>query len=273
MPESRQEKYFLAMSLPLLVLLVAVSAVGLFTKNFYWRETSNWATQAIAQDAVDLFFISPVLLVTSILAYKNNFIATMIWGGTILFLIYTFGIYCFAVHFNPLFLPYCFIFGLSVYSFVYFLNVNLKMLPVFVFNKKLPWKFAAVYLIAVSVLFYLLWLSEIIPASFFGTTPKSFVDTGIFTNPVHVIDLSICLPGLFIVAVLLLKKKNAGVILTLPAILFCAEMSISIGVLIVFMKLRGLATDLTPLYFMGVIAAGGIWFFVNFILNRQPITS
>lgn len=271
--EITNEKNILRLSVPLFILLACVSALGLFTNNFYYRETTNWATQGIAQDMVDLFFISPILLIASILAYKRNLIAKLIWGGTNLFVIYTFALYCFAVHFNVLFIPYCIVFGLSIYSFIYFLYITIastqKSFPI-----KDSWRKAtAVFLILIAGVFYLLWLSEIIPANINNTIPKSIAGTGVLTNPVHVIDLAVCLPGIFIIAVLLLKKKIAGLLLTPPVLVFCIEMSLSIAALMVVMKQRNELADLSPLYFMGIIALIGLGFLIVILRNFKTQTS
>jgi hypothetical protein len=114
------------LSLPLVILLITVSILGLADPYVYLKETLNWRTQSLGQDIVDLFLISPILLITSILVYKKNQIALLLWSGAILYLIYTFVIYCFAVHFNYLFWVYCIILGLSFYSFVYFILMQLN---------------------------------------------------------------------------------------------------------------------------------------------------
>jgi hypothetical protein len=63
-----------------------------------------------------------------------------------------------------------------------------------------------IYFIVISCLFYLLWLAEIVPAIINQVTPASLIETGLLTNPVYVIDLSVCLPALFIPGFLLLGK-------------------------------------------------------------------
>lgn len=64
----------------LLVFLIVISAVyGLFIPGAYSRETANWATQARAQDWVDLLLASPILLVSAFLAYKKSSQAYLVW--------------------------------------------------------------------------------------------------------------------------------------------------------------------------------------------------
>jgi hypothetical protein len=114
-------KPILILSLPLAALIIIVSCVGLLTPDFYSKETLNWQAQSLWQDMIDLFLLVPCLLITSILAYRNNKAATLLWGGVVLYLTYTFALYCFDIHFNKLFVIYCLCLGLSFYSLMYFL--------------------------------------------------------------------------------------------------------------------------------------------------------
>jgi hypothetical protein len=269
MSEYKQDKIILYLSLPLAVLIIINSYCGLFVPGTYAMETFNRYVQAIGQDIVDLFLIVPLLLLTSLLAYKQNQASIMIWGGINVFIIYTYVIYCFDVHFNGLFLIYCFILGLSFYSFIYFLLTRTKSNSGIQFPVKIPVRTIGVSFIIIACLFYLTWLKEIVPAIAGGTMPKSLSDGGIFTNPVHVLDLSIFLPALIITAILLLKERSFSLVLTPLMLTFCILMALSISVLIIVMKLKGLAGDLSMAYIFDLISLLGAVLLVLFIKNNK----
>ena len=107
MEQDKQNKNILILSFLLAALIIFASSFGLLSKQIYSRETLNWTVQAVAQDSIDLFILTPLLLLSSFYIYNRNKIALLIWSGILLYLIYTFIIYCFAVHFNSLFLFYC----------------------------------------------------------------------------------------------------------------------------------------------------------------------
>jgi hypothetical protein len=262
-----QGKTTLALSLPLATLIITAACVGLFTPDFYSRETPNWIAQAIGQDAIDLFLIAPFLIITSILAAAKNRIAFLLWGGLNLYLIYTFVIYCFDVHFNKLFVIYCIILGLSFYSFLYFL-FSLPGTPIKDENyKNSAVKIVAIYFLFIPCIFYFLWLAEIIPAIIGHTAPQSLIETGLITNPVHVLDLSIFLPGIFIIAVLLLKKRSLGLLLAPVILVFFVLMDITIGGLVIAMKIKGIETGYTITLIMSVLAVFSlillIWYLIS----------
>jgi len=244
----------LALSIPQAILVIGVSCAGLLLPDAYSTETLNWQAQTIGQDAVDLFLVVPVLLLATFFAAQKNRIAWLLWSGVNLYLIYTFAIYCFNIHFSRLFIAYCFTLGLSFYSLFYFLYIEVKGSVTDVVVKKSLAKIIGIFFLVISVSFYFLWLSEIIPASVAGTTPKSLVESGLTTNPVHVIDLAIFLPGLFLVAVFAIKGKMLGFFLVPAMLVFMVLMSITIAVLIMVMKRNGFEGDYALSIGMAVLA-------------------
>jgi hypothetical protein len=99
-------------------------------------------------------------------------------------------------------------------------------------------KIIGIYFIIVSGLFYFLWLSEIIPSILNNTVPASLIEVGLPTNPVHVLDLSFVLPGIFVTGLLVLNKNPIGITLAPVVLAFFILMDITIGS-IVIMTIRG----------------------------------
>jgi len=229
------------LSILLVLLLTIVSLTGLLYPSIYDGATPNWLAQTVGQDVVDLFLIVPVLVISSLYTILRNRMALYLWLGTLLYLIYTFIIYCFAVRFNVFFIAYCIILGLSLFA----LLTNFPGLagPPSEGSNRL-YRITGIYFIVISVLFYLLWLSEIIPAILSGRTPPSLHTVGLITNPVHVLDLSALLPATFIIGLLAIRGK-AIVRHWVPVLLvFFILMDITIAVLTVVMVTRGIDGDL-----------------------------
>jgi len=234
MSKNNHDNIILSLSIPLVISVIIVSYSGLIIPNIYSRETMSWTTQAICQDAINLFLIAPFLIITSILAYRKNTIAYYLWSGGIIYLCYTYVIYCFDIHFNNLFILYCLILGLSFYSLMYFLFSHMTKVDTVSFRSNLQIKSVSIYLLTISCLFIFLWLSEIIPATLNNPIPKTVIKIGTFTNPIQILDLSILLPGFIIISLLNLKRKSLGLLLVPAALTFCILMDITIGILSVF---------------------------------------
>jgi hypothetical protein len=262
----------LLFSLPLAALIIIVSCVGLLTPGFYSAETLNWQAQSTWQDIIDLFLIVPCLLITSILAYSNNKAAIMVWGGVVLYLTYTFVLYCFDIHFNKLFVIYCLCLGLSFYSFIYFLFRNYIVTQNGNFENKSVIRIIGIYFIIISVIFYFLWLAEIIPSMLKNTIPKSVAETGLFTNGVHVIDLAVFLPAVFLTGISLLKRKSFGLILTPVLLTFFVLMDITIGMLVVVMKMKGVESNLTLTVIMGVFTLISLALLIWYLRSIKTIS-
>ncbi len=247
-------KFVLILNLILSLLIIVVSCAGLITTGFYSAEKMNWQVQAEGQDWVDLVIVVPSLFITSFLSYRRNNAAESIWGGVILYCLYTFVIYCFDVHFNSLFIIYCLCLGLSFYLFLYFLLTHLTSPQEQHTNTTIMAKVIGTYFIFISVLFYALWLSEILPSLINNTTPKSLTESGLPTNPVHVLDLAVVLPALFITGLWLRSRKPQGLMLAPVFLTFFILMDITIGSLVLIMKLRGIDENLAVSLFMGLFA-------------------
>jgi hypothetical protein len=58
------------------------------------------------------------------------------------------------------------------------------------FSARAPVRAAAGLLVALAAVFSLLWLSTIVTGMLSGDTPRELRDTGLATNPVHVLDLA-----------------------------------------------------------------------------------
>jgi hypothetical protein len=269
MTSDNQNKTILFLSLPIAILVILVSYAGLFIPDTYAKETANWTAQAVAQDIIDLFLIIPFLLITALLAFKKSRIALLLWSGVLIYLIYTFVLYCFAVHFNQLFIVYCLVLGLSFYAFLYFLLSQIKEPIASWFSDKVPLKTVGIYLMILSGLFYFLWLSEIIPAIFSNTTPATIIETGLLVNPVHALDLSVVLPGMMIFAILLIMKKPLGLLLAPAVLTFGILMDITIGTLMIVMNMRGIETDLSLTVIMGLLALITLILLVWFLKSVQ----
>lgn len=211
--QTKADKTLLYFTVPIVILVAICSGIGIWYQDLYSRETIDWLSQTIGQDISNLFFVVPILLVSSFYASNGNKIAKIIWIGTMITNIYSYVIYCFAVHFNFLFHVYCLILGLSIYSVIYFSINNFKEDFKNWFTEKVPTKAIGIFLFTIAVIFILLWLSQSLPGVLTNTVPKSISNDGLLTNPIHVLDFSFYLPLMFIAAVMIIKKKTLGYIL------------------------------------------------------------
>ena len=219
---------WLWLSLPIAALAFAASLPGILVDSIYAEETANWATQAVGQDVANVVVAYPALLVLAALAARGSLRAALAWMGVLVYSAYTFAIYAFSVHFGPLFLVYVAVLGLSAYALIGGLTSLSPERVAASVAPAAPRRSTAVLLIAVASAFALLWLAEILPAVFAGTTPEALVEVGLPTNPVYVLDLGLLLPAAMIAGVLLLRGRALGYVLA-PVILV-ALIALGVGI-------------------------------------------
>lgn len=245
-------KIWLALSILNAGLVTTTSLFGIFNPTTYTQETVNWATQAVGQDIANLVVV-PILVISTYLLSKGSLRAYLVWLGAHFYLIYAFVIYSFSVHFNYLFLFYVAIVGLSIYVPIGSLIGGVTRLFAKSFSSKMNTKPASILLMVIGVMFSALWLSEIVPHVFSNTKPVGFVETGLWTNPVHVLDLGLLLPAMMITSIMLWRKKFLGYFLTVPLLVFSATMGLGIIVLFILLAKSEGATVVPPAYLIGLL--------------------
>jgi hypothetical protein len=257
----------LKVSIPLILLVIGVSLVGLLYPEIYKAATPNWLTQSVGQDTVDLFLIVPVLITGTYYSFASSRVAVYLWLGTLLYLVYTFVIYCFTVRFNLLFIPYCLILGLSFFSLVWFFSGDKKPYYGNTANRILG--IVGVYFIVLSILFYSLWLIEVIPATINNEIPSSTKEAGLYTNPVHVLDLSLFLPATFVIGVMAIRRTIMSTLLSPVMLTFFTLMNLTIAGLSVMMKLRDVGGSYTVATVMVCMAVFSLLLLVGYIRNEE----
>lgn len=245
-----------AIAAPLAALIAIVSAVGILHPAIYDAETEAWAAQAIGQDWGDAVLAVPWLVLAGRAARRGSRRGRLLLVGGYAFAAYTFVIYGFGVHFNAMFLVYCATLGLSVLGLVAGLAALVGGARPGWVDAAAPVRLAAGWLIAPAVAFALLWLGDVAPAIARGDVPASIAGTGLLTNPVHVLDLSIVLPAMFAGGVLLARRRPLGLVAGPVLLGFSSLMAASIAVMLVVSVALGVGGSLVVAGALAGLAVG-----------------
>lgn len=217
---------------PIAMLLAIAAGSGLLVEGLY-RDVPDLVAQAKGQDLLSLAAVLPVLLVTAWMAGRGSLRARLIWLGGLAYLVYTYASFAFAIQYNPLFLVYIALLGCSLYALIGGL-ATLDLAGVKArFAERTPVRAVSIYLAVLAALFYLMWLSELIPALLAGEIPQSIVEDGTPTNAIHVLDMAWILPAFAIAAVSLWRRQSlgytlAGISLPFFVLLVAAVLSMAI---------------------------------------------
>ncbi len=239
--------------------LAIVSVAGAFFSETYARDSASMGAQGVGQDLVNLFVGVPLLLLSFYYTSRGSRVASMIYGGTLFYIMYSFIIYCFGIHFNQFFLLYCLTLSLSLYSFILLFS-DLMGQQVEGWFEKAPVKMVSVYIFVVALIFYALWLKSIVPAIIHNEVPKDVSDYNLLVNPVHVIDLVFALPGLIIGAVLIRRNLGLGYIIASIALVFMVLLTLALAAMVLVLIVRGISEDFTVAIVFGVLSVTSVVF-------------
>jgi hypothetical protein len=227
----------------------AAAALGLFVPGLY-RDAPFWAQQAQGTDVATLFGAVPILLVSLWAARAGSLIGRLGAIAGVLYLIYNYAIFAFAVDVNPLLAVYIAILSLAVWSFSLTLfDGRTPQTPL----PGLPRRTTAGVLIVVAVVFALLWLSQIAAATLTGRIPVDLERAELPTNPVWTLDLAFFLPLCVLAAVGLWRRAAAVGAFALPMLVWLSLTSVGIVAAFVFATVGGDPLPVVPLVLVSAI--------------------
>jgi hypothetical protein len=236
------------------LLVVLASVTGLVHPGVYELETENWATQAKGQDVGNLLAV--VVLGVAALRYrKGSQRAGLVWLGTLLYLIYAF-------------IVYVAVLGLSAWAVIF--NVGHVRGGGIQYPSGRMRTVAAWVIIATGVMFAGLWLSELFPALLTGEVPASLTEAGLWVNPIHVIDLSMVLPGFIISGVAALQGRAHGLFWLAPWLVFSALMGSSIIAAMVLMTVEGASNTVPATLMVSVVVAASLLAVRGYLTRPAP---
>jgi hypothetical protein len=233
------------------VLMALASAAGVLVPAVYAKETASWAAQAAGQDLVNVTVVFPVLLMTTWHVRRGSVRALTLWLGALIYVVYSYLMYAFFVHFGPLFLVYVAVLGLSAYTLVgASASLDLEALREY-WPAQYRLRSVSVLLVTIGVGFALLWLSAIVRALVDGTTPEGVADSGMPVNPVHVLDLAFLLPLAIVSGIAHWRRRAFGLLFAPAMLVFFVLMSGAIISMSFFMRARGVSSSLATVPIMG----------------------
>jgi hypothetical protein len=248
--------------------LVATGA-GLLVPGVY-RDAPVWAAQARGQDLVTLLVAVPLLVAGLIGAARGSVRSLLVWIGAVAYLAYAYATYAFGAHFNPLFLVYVASFGLALYALVLGLvGVDAGTLAA-TFPRSAPTRLVGTSLIAMGLLTAALWLAQDVSAIASGRVPASVTEAGLLTNPIHVLDLAIVLPGAVLTGALLLRRRPWGFILAASFLVKFATLGLATISMSLFMLAEHQPFDLSLSVVFSVWTIGAVFLAWRYLSSLSP---
>jgi hypothetical protein len=257
---------------PITLLLAIAAGGGIFIPGLY-SDSPYFAAQARGQDLVSLAVVVPTLIVSALYAYRGSPRARLIWLGAMVYLVYSYVISAFVVRFNPLFLIYVALLGCSLYAMITGFATLDKAAIKATSTEKTPVKVVSIYLAVLSILFYSMWLREVVPALAAGKIPQSILENGTPTNAIHVLDMAWILPAFGITAVSLWRKRALGYALAGALLSYAVLLLSAILSMVIFMVRGSQPVSLAQVVIFGslfTISLGILLFYMRGLKSPPP---
>ena len=261
---------WLWLSIAAALLAIAGNIVALSVSSIYASLTPAFWPQALAQDIASLAIVSPAWLILAALALRGSLRAYLLWLGVLIFTVYNYVIYTFSVPFGPLFPLWVAVFGMSIYSLIGGIAAIDPKAAEPAFTSRRATLIVGWTLIITAALFYLLWLSEDVPALLSSTRPQSLVDMALPTNPVHILDLGFFLPAVIATGVFLIKRRPLAYALAPSFIVFLILTGIPVLLTPVVQAAHGQAAAWGVVVPIGTLTVILIALLVWFVLTIRP---
>jgi hypothetical protein len=242
----------------IVVLAAPVHLAGLLVPSLY-RDPAILLPQNSGTDLVTLCVGVPLLALATFGLRRGSFRARLPWLGALGYLVYAYGMYALAVRWNPLFLAYVALFGLSFFALaIGLIETDASQIRAGLVGRT-PVRLVAAYLTLIAVLVGAMWLAEEVAALLGGTVPPSVVQFATPTNIVHVFDLGLVLPAMVLAAVMLLRDRPWGYVLAGMLLVKATTIGLWVVVMIWFSAREGFGTPAAyTAFFLLLAAVGGL---------------
>ncbi len=259
------------LSLALVVVAGSASLLSFTNWQLFERDTASIVGNMRGTALTVLLVALPLVLVSMWRAAGGALRARLLWLGGLAYLAYNAVMYCFATHFNALFLLFAAMLALSFWSLLALLR-SFDLDRVGRASRGLPRRVIAGYLLLCTLLFAALWLRSILPASLDNAMPPELVEMGLAQNPVWVLDFAFTFPLMVVGSLWLLRGRPWGSVIAGMMVIMLTIETASIGVDQVFGHLHdpGAPLDAVPVMIVFTIAGLGMTLLFLRRLDEDP---
>ena len=231
------------------------ATVELQGAGLYRLDSVSFAAQGKAQDLVTLFLGIPLLGLSLVFAARGSLRAGVLLAGTFAYFTYTYATYAFGLQYNPLFLVYVALFGLSVFGLVLSLagldGTRIRE----GFRGPRVRKAAIVFDFFAGALILLMWAARLLPNLISGA--DTIYIEHYTTLPIQVMDLGLVVPLALVSGLNLARDRPLGYLLTGLFLMKGITLGLAIGAMILWSAFAGLPVDpAETAVFAAIIGAG-----------------
>lgn len=210
-------------------------------QGLYFYDTVSSAAQMQGNDLITLVVGLPLLVLSTLWAFRGSLRGRLLLTGTLGFFLYTYMSMSTLTSYNHLFLVYVALFTFNLYAFILcMLSFDLATLPGH-FSDKLPRGWIAGLLFIVAAFLGLAWLGRIVMPLTQSQTPALENTT---TLVIQFMDLALIAPAAALGGILLLRKSAWGYLLASVMLTKSVALGLGVSAMGINMALRGVPDSL-----------------------------
>jgi hypothetical protein len=217
--------------------------VTINARGLYYYDTVSSAAQMQANDLITLVLGLPLLVVSTLLAFRETphsawpLRGRLLLTGTLGFFLYTYTTMATNTAFNALFPVYVALFSLSMYAFILaMMSFDRASLPGR-FSARTPRGWIAGVVLAAAAFLLLAWMGgRVMPPILNNSIPP--LENGV-TEVIQFMDLGVIFPLALIGGILLLRRNAWGYLLSSVAVMKMLTMGTAVSTMGINMALNG----------------------------------
>jgi hypothetical protein len=253
-----------AVSTALVVVAIMTSGASFLFWDVFYRDVPMTVGN-MRGTALAMFVIAvPVLIGSMIRSLRGSLTARFVWLGSLAYIAYNAMMFCFALQFNSFLLLFTALLSLSFWSLVTLLS-HFDTAAVTAAGARVPVRAVAAYMLVCVVVFALMWLRDIIPATIGNTLPDTFEGTGLTQNPIYVLDFAFTFPLLAIGAAWLWRRRAWGYVIGGMMVVMLTIETAGIAIDQAFGHLHEPSASLSAVPIMVAFTAAGLAFSTFFL--------
>jgi hypothetical protein len=206
-------------------------------RGLYRWDTVSTAAQERANDLVTLALGLPLLAASFVLSLRGSLRGRLLLTGTLGFFLYTYLSMSVGTAYNPFFLVYVALLGLSLYAFILsMMSFDLRTLPS-AFSERLPRAPMAVLLFFAAAFLAFAWLGRVAASRAPGAVALLENGTSMF---IQAMDLSLIAPLCVLSGLLLLRRSAWGYLLASVGMMKFLTMGAAVSLMALNVARKGL---------------------------------
>jgi hypothetical protein len=218
-------------------------AVTINARGLYFYDTVSSAAQMQANDLITLVLGLPLLVISTLLAFRDDprsawpLRGRLLLTGTLGFFLYTYTTMSTNTAFNALFPVYVTLFSLSMYAFILAMMSFDRAELAQRFSPRTPRGWIAGVMVAAGSFLLLAWLGgRVMPPILNNSIPP--LENGI-TEVIQFMDLGVIVPLAMLGGVLLLRRNAWGYLLSSVGVMKMLTMGVAVSTMGINMALNG----------------------------------